>query len=632
MPDVPHLPAAVTALLESMDGAVLLTDADGTIILFNADAEALFGYRAADVVGKPVEVLLPAAQRKRHAHLREHYKQVPRARPLVSGLELTGRRRDGTRFRAEIELAPVQTDDGLYIASNIREVTKDLPQGEFFRTLLETAPDAMIIADAAGRISIVNTQTERMFGYSREELLGRQVEMLLPEGVRDRHVKHRASYGIDPSVRMMGAGLTLTGRRKDGGEFPVEISLSPVAISGSRYVSTMIRDITERKQLENELENARSEAERLSEANRAFVAAASHDLRQPVQALGLLNGALRRVVSDAHALSLIESQQQSVRAMTNLLNSLLDISRLDAGAVSPEVDTFAIQRLFDRLASEFGRQARQKGLAFTALPCDAVVRSDPNLLGEIIQNFVSNAIRYTKAGSVVLSATAEGDTCRIQVTDSGIGIATEELERIFDEFHQSGGKRSGNEGFGLGLAIVRRLAELLGHRIDVTSAPGAGSSFSVTVPLAEYATYGQDAGTRYSVESVAPGAGLIITIEDDTAVSEALRVVLEAEGYRVSQNGSSDELRARLAGLDEVPVLIISDFHLGEGLTGADLIGEIREHFATFVPAFIISGDTSRILVNAQDIPECVLMSKPVDPDRLVEAVRRAVHRSSPQV
>ena len=192
---------------------------------------------------------------------------------------------------------------------------------QFFESLLESAPDAMVIVDQSGEIVVVNGQAERMFGYKRGDMHGRRIELLLPERLRDRHVAHRTTYAADPILRPMGIGMDLHGRRSDGTEFPVEISLSPVNTDAGAFVSSVIRDVTKRKQMETALINARQDAERANRANSAFLAAASHDLRQPVQALILLNGALRRTVADAKALEMLDSQNQSLTAMTNLLNS-----------------------------------------------------------------------------------------------------------------------------------------------------------------------------------------------------------------------------------------------------------------------------------------------------------------------
>jgi PAS domain S-box-containing protein len=499
----------------------------------------------------------------------------------------------------------------------------------YFRNLLESAPDAMVIVDDDGCIAIVNGQTESMFGYSRDEMLGEKIEFLLPERIRSKHTGHRALFASNPDLRPMGEGLDLLGRRKDGSEFPVEISLSPVKSAGASYVSSVIRDVTERKRMEQEIIAARQSAERANKANSAFLAAASHDLRQPVQALSLLNGALRRTVKDERALEMIKNQEHSLTAMTNLLNSLLDISRLDAGAITPDFEEFPMQRLIDRFSAEFGRQAQHKSLEFEAIGCDAIVRSDPNLLAEIIQNLVSNAIRYTDKGSVKLVCDVSQGECHVRVQDTGIGIEPDQLEEIFREFHQVKSRGATNEGFGLGLAIVRRLANLLEHRVTVDSQPGVGSRFSVVVPQIHTLFAGDDAeDIDGAVGANEPdgekGTGLIVLIEDDINVANAWVLLLEAEGYRVATAASALEARALIRHLDVLPSLLISDFHLLDGSTGVEAVGHIREYYDIAIPAFIVSGDTSKVVKDARLLENCTLMNKPVDTARLLAAARFA--------
>jgi len=494
----------------------------------------------------------------------------------------------------------------------------------WFRTLLDSAPDAMVIVDERGQIEIINSQAENMFGYTRDELRGKQVEVLLPERLRQRHLKHRDHFAQQPSVRPMGASFDLIALRKDGSEFPVEISLSPVELESITFVSSVIRDVTERKKMEQEIIAARQAAERANKANSAFLAAASHDLRQPVQAMSLLNGALRRTVKDARALEMIANQEHSITAMTNLLNSLLDISRLDAGAITPEFEEFPMQRMIDRLSAEFGRQAKHKGISFKSGSCDAIVDSDPNLLGEIIQNLVSNAIRYTDKGSVTLSCSNRNGRCTVEVEDTGIGIEQDQLEAIFKEFHQIKTPGSNKEGFGLGLAIVRRLANLLEHDIAVRSVPGKGSCFSVSLPSIESHAAKPTADDAPDPAHVVAGGALVILIEDDVKVASAWGLLLEAEGYRVATGASVSEVNAMIRHLAGPPALIISDFHLLDGSTGVEAVNKIRGYFDASIPAFIVSGDTSKIVKDARLVDNCTVMSKPVNTARLLLAARAA--------
>ena len=509
-------------------------------------------------------------------------------------------------------------------SANEMQEFQPLESEAWFRTLLESAPDAMIIVDSSGSIVIVNGQAEKMFGYSREELVGHPIEKLLPDHLGKRHERHRGNYFEHPTLRSMGPDLDLVARRCGGNEFPVEISLSPVSTADGKFVTSVIRDVTARKRMEEDVISSQRAAERANKANSAFLAAASHDLRQPVQALNLLNGALRRTVKNEKALAMIESQEQSLQAMTNLLNSLLDISRLDAGAISPEFEEFPIRQIIERLESEFGRQSAHKGLEFTASSCDATVRSDPNLLAEIIQNFVSNAIRYTNRGSVTLTSSERDGVCSVRVEDTGIGIDQDELEEIFREFHQCKSAGGSNEGFGLGLAIVRRLSDLLKHEVTVQSEPSEGSCFAVHVPVVRSASCAVQEEESAAVEHEAAG-GLVLLLEDDVQVASAWEMLLESEGYTVAMAASAEEVRDLIERLPDVPALIVSDYHLLDGATGVDAVAAVRRRFDSDIPAFIVTGDTSKVIQGLRPLPNTTVMSKPVDTDQLLTLTREAV-------
>lgn len=494
----------------------------------------------------------------------------------------------------------------------------------FYRHLLDAAPDAMVVVDANGRIVLVNAEAEKMFGWARSRLLGQPVESLMPARFRPRHVDHRTGYSAAPKLRGMGAGMELAGLRADGSEFPVEISLSPIRVGPVSYVASAIRDVTERQRIERELTEARNAAERAQKANTAFLAAASHDLRQPVQALNLIAGALKRTVKDPLALEMVTSQQASLDGMTNLLNSLMDVSRLDAGAFEPNVEEFSVRSLFGRHAAEWSRQARHKKLELVVEPGDANVRSDPHLLAEILQNFVSNAIRYTESGSIRVTAEVESGAVVITVSDTGIGIDADRLEDIFKEFYQIRNPAGKREGFGLGLAITRRLADLLGHSIRVESEPGQGSAFILTVPQASTAGSGPLRDPETGTDAASPSA-LVMLIEDDEHVVAGWRMLLRAEGFEVIVADSVESARAVAAGLETPPQLIISDYHLAEGSNGVDAVTSLRETFGSPVPAYIVTGDTSKIVQEVSSLANMRLMNKPVRPDELLRLVHTAV-------
>ena len=358
------------------------------------------------------------------------------------------------------------------------------------RSVFHDAPDALIVIDAFGTVWFANRQVCALFGYSAEDIIGEGIEKLLPERFRARHVGHRGAFGNNVSARAMGAGLDLYGRRRDGSEFPLEVSLSPIEDVGRTLIAAAIRDVTERKRAENELlvardavEAMRELAERANQGRRRFLDAAGRELREPLQTLALRNEDLRRHVSGAAALEALSQQEQAISTMSRLLNDLFDIGNLDSGAVSPQPTDFELAALLRELQGEFTKIAADKGLRFEIGSCDGVVRSDPKLVRKMLRNLVSNAIHYTRAGRVRVHCLHEAAGVRIEVLDTGIGISTEQLLYIFDEFHQVEVPADGaQDGYGLGLNIVKRLAHLLKLELQVRSEEGRGSAFSIVLP------------------------------------------------------------------------------------------------------------------------------------------------------
>ena len=348
------------------------------------------------------------------------------------------------------------------------------------RGALEAAPDAIVMSDREGSILFVNRQVEALFGYSREEVLGQTIEYLIPERFHAEHVKHRANFACSLRTRPMGVGIALFARRKDGSEFPVEISLSPLEHAGAMLTLAAVRDVTERKRIEAELRGA---AEHAGAVKSRFLSTASHDLRQPLQALSLLNGALSRMSLDPLAMDAVKQQAAAIGTMSRLVHALLDISRIESGSLRPETADFAVTPVLETLLGEYTVVAASKGLRLCMESSSITARSDPTLVEQILRNLVSNAIKYTPQGKVTLRCAQVESVVTIEVLDTGIGIAAEKIPHIYEEFFRIGSRETAAaEGYGLGLTIVSRLVRLLELKLEVRSELGKGSVFSLRLP------------------------------------------------------------------------------------------------------------------------------------------------------
>ncbi len=400
---------------------------------------------------------------------------------------------------------------------------------------------------------------------------------------------------------------------------------------GTEGVVITFVDVTERRNAAEAVEAARKEAQQANIAKSRFLAAASHDLRQPLQALSLMRGVLARRIRDdrkVEALALVDRLDETAAAMTSMLNSMLDINQLEAGTVRPHVVTFPISDLLSRLHDEFAYHAGAKRLELRMVSSRLMVRSDPRLLEQIIRNLLSNALKYTKRGKVLLGCRRRGDMLSIGIWDTGLGIAAADLGTIFDEYHQLDNKAHDRErGLGLGLSIVKRLADLLGHPIEVRSEPGRGSVFSINVLLqtgeeAPHDTRSAKAPAEAGATDSKPSAKILI-VEDDTDLRELLEVVLKEEGHRPV--AAADGMAA-LALVDEggvVPDMILADYNLPNDLDGLVTAAKIRDKLHRLIPVMILTGDISTETLKRIAGQDCVQLNKPVKTAEVMLAIQR---------
>ena len=475
--------ARFRALLESAPDAMVISDAGGKIELVNTQAECLFGYERAEMVGQPVEMLFPPDLRGGYGRDSEEFLRCNTQRQIGPEVDFRARRKDGAEFPVEISFSPLEGPNGILLTAAIRDITDRKKAETRFRALLESAPDAMVIVNANGCVEIANLQTERLFGYARGELIGQSVDILVPSSLREAHGRHRGNFFSTPKSRSMGAGLDLMAVRRDGTEFPVEISLSPLEGPDGISVTAAIRDTTERRVAGQQLAAKIVELRHSNEALEQFAHIASHDLQEPLRMVASYTQLIAKRYKgrlDADADEFIGYAVDGTQRMKRLIEDLLLYSRAGKGA--PPSDEFS---------SEEALQAAIENLNFAIRDSQAIVTHGalPRVVGvesqvvQIFQNLIGNAIKYRgdQIPQVHVSAASLCGEWVFKVTDNGIGIEPKYFERIFVIFQRLHSRQE-YQGTGIGLAICKRILQQQGGRIWVESEPGNGSVFYFSLP------------------------------------------------------------------------------------------------------------------------------------------------------
>ena len=465
-------------LLEAAPDAMVVVNQAGEIVLLNVQAEKQFGYRRDELIGQKVTKIIPVgfAERIIADDLRTAEKVL--AQQTGTAIELIALRKDGSAFPIEIMMSPLKTGDGILFTQAIRDISvraaaqKQLVQMEArYRGLLEAAPDAMVVVNEGGEIVLLNGQTEKQFGYRRDELIGQKLTNIIPVGFADRLNA--------PLTHQIGTGVELVALRKDGSEFPIEIMLSPLKSDDGILVTAAIRDISVRKE----------QAARVNRLKDGFIATVSHELRTPLTsiagALAILNASAAGKLPESVSRFITIAYNNSQR-LTRLINDILDIEKIELGKVTLVIEPVDIRLAFEQAIEDTRAYAKSYGVRITlqasTMPCE--LQSDAGRLVQIVTNLLANAIKFSpRGGEVVIAAETRSGGTRISVRDHGSGIPEDFKREIFGKFARADSSDTRQRGgTGLGLSIVKQLVTQLGGEVGFYDAPGGGTTFYVDFP------------------------------------------------------------------------------------------------------------------------------------------------------
>lgn len=615
-------------ILNSSDVATLFLDRTLKIRFFTPAIKALFNIIATDI-GRPLSDLTHRLVDDNM--LVDAQIVLDTSAPVRREIEAD----DGSWYIRSI--LPYRSDatrvDGVVVTfAGVSEIKAAQAEIQAARTysdsIIATIGQPLVVLDADLRVISASTSFYQTF----------EVE---PIASVERYLPDFGSHLDVPAIRKFLAALGTEGTRVADAEITLllptrgtrsfAVSARPI---GSEYLPSRktllsIIDITVAEHERAALAAAKALAERANIGKSRFLAAASHDLRQPLQTINLLQGILAKRARDEDTLKLLERLDDTVGTMSAMLDKLLDINQLEAGVVQPEIINFPINGLLARLKADFTYLAEEKGLRWHVVPCSLVARSDPKLLGQMLHNLISNAIKYTSKGKLLLGCRRRPGIIRIEVLDTGIGVPMDQARQIFEEFHQlANPARDSSLGLGLGLSIVKRMGDLLGHSIDVRSIPAYGSAFAVEVPLGDSDEIGKARSGHVVHPNPAPVTGTVLIIDDDPTVRDMIKMLLDEEGHRTMV--ASDVATALdLTGKDtEGPDLVIADYNLSCGASGLDAIASVRQQLQRDIPAIILTGDIATTTLRSVADQGYIQLNKPVKSQQLVGLIQQLLVKS----
>lgn len=590
--------------VESCPSGMVMIDRAGKIILVNSAIERMFRYPRGDLIGQSVDILVPEMllpqphDDDRADHSRMH--------PANERRDLFGRRKDASEFPVEVVLNPIHAGEDLLVLSVIVDVSErraaeqHLGQMEGkYRGLLEAAPDAMVVVNQRGEIVLLNVQAEKQFGYRRDELVGQKVNNIIPEGFAERLIADALRSEEDALAQQIGTGIELSGRRKNGSDFPIEIMLSPLDSAEGVLVTAAIRDISVRKGME-----------RLKDE---FVSTVSHELRTPLTsiagALGLLIAGPAGTTLPESATRLLAIAHANSQRLVRLVNDILDIEKIEAGKVVFDFQRLNVRSLVEQAieANDGFAESYDVHVRLAETPSVCTVWADPDRLVQVVTNLLSNAIKFSpKGGEVTVAIEPRDESVRISVRDNGPGIPAEFRSHIFQKFAQADATDARpKSGTGLGLSIARQIAIRLGGHVGFDDAPGGGAIFHLDLPSWE------SVASRYD----APRRPLVLHVDDDP---DALRAVVQALGASTELISVDSVGAARQAIREKQFDLAVLDIALGSD-SGLDLLPDLHDIDDKAIPVVILSIHSERVACDAQ--VQAVLRKSPASIDGLFATV-----------
>jgi PAS domain S-box-containing protein len=604
----------LSAAVELTRSPIITTALDGKITDWNPSAERLYGYTAAEAIGKSIEIIVPPDRRDEYLDVLNRVRnELP-----VETLETVRVGKDGRRIDVSVSVSAIRSAAGEIIG--VSKITHDLTArkvaAEKFRLAVELCPSGMVMIDRIGKIVMVNTEVERLFGYRRDELMGRPVDMLVPERLRGHHMRHRHAFMREPEARRMGSGRELFGLRKDGTEFPVEIGLSSIHAREEQLVLSVIVDISERKRME-----------RLKDD---FVSTVSHELRTPLTSiagsLGLLAGGAAGNLPDP-ATRLLTIAQTNSQRLVRLINDILDIEKMESGQIVFNFKRVEARSLVEQAME--GNRGFAEGygvrLRLDTAAVAGIVRADPDRLSQVVTNLLSNAIKFSpKDAEVVVAVEHCGAGVRISVRDYGAGIPAEFKPHIFEKFAQADASNARQKGgTGLGLSIVKQIVTRLGGKVGFDDAPGGGSIFYVELPAWE-----QLAASEFDLNGTASGPRILLC-EDDPDTAIGLREGLRQFEFRTDFAHTEDDAIVRAAATPYAAILVDHQFPDSGGI---DLIRRLRKQPGLYrTPIVVLSAHAgpSHDDPRASHLNVLDWLAKPVDIDHLAQILDRAIVRNT---